>query len=151
MIFKILLICMLIIGIFMYLLILGANKSKTQTEREMENEEQIEILKSYKYRRRKVKKKIRRNEIYLANLGNTIGSEERGKRPVLIVQNDLGNRYSSTTIVIPIIKRVEEKNHIPTHIKIKLFGKMKYEATIMAEQIKIIDKKRLIKFIDKLP
>lgn len=98
-----------------------------------------------------MKNKIRRNEIYLANLGNTIGSEERGKRPVLIVQNDLGNRYSSTTIVIPITKRVEEKNHIPTHIKIKPFGKMKYEATIMAEQIKIIDKKRLINFIDKLP
>ena len=95
--------------------------------------------------------KIRRNEIYLANLGHTVGSEERGKRPVLIIQNNLGNRYSPTTIVIPITKRVEKGYHIPTHIKIKPFGKMKYEATIMAEQIKIIDKRRLISFMDKLP
>ena len=95
--------------------------------------------------------KIRRNEIYLANLGHTVGSEERGKRPVLIIQNNLGNRYSPTTIVIPITKRVEKGYHIPTHIKIKPFGKMKYEATIMAELIKIVDKRRLISFMDKLP
>ena len=95
--------------------------------------------------------KIRRNEIYLANLDHTIGSEERGKRPVLIVQNDFGNKYSPTTIILPITKRVEERHHIPTHIRIKPFGKMKYEATIMAEQIKIIDKRRLINFIDELP
>ena len=94
---------------------------------------------------------VRRNEIYLANLGHTVGSEERGKRPVLIIQNNLGNRYSPTTIVIPITKRVEKGYYIPTHIKIKPFGKMKYEATIMAEQIKIIDKRRLISFMDKLP
>ena len=43
--------------------------------------------------------KIRRNEIYLANLGHTVGSEERGTRPVLIIQNDLGNKHSPTTIV----------------------------------------------------
>ena len=95
--------------------------------------------------------KIRRNEIYLANLGHTVGSEERGKRPVLIIQNNFGNKYSPTTIILPITKRVEKSNHIPTHIRIKPFGKMKYEATIMAEQIKIIDKRRLINFIDKLP
>lgn len=95
--------------------------------------------------------KIRRNEIYLANLGHTVGSEERGTRPVLIIQNDLGNKHSPTTIVLPITKRVEQRLSIPTHIKIKPFGKMKYEATIMAEQIKIIDKRRLINFIDILP
>ena len=95
--------------------------------------------------------KIRRNEIYLANLGHTVGSEERGTRPVLIIQNDLENKHSPTTIVLPITKRVEQRLSIPTHIKIKPFGKMKYEATIMAEQIKIIDKRRLINFIDILP
>ena len=95
--------------------------------------------------------KIRRNEIYLANLGRTVGSEERGIRPVLIIQNNLGNKHSPTTIVIPISKRVEKRNIIPTHIKIKPFRKMKYQATIMAEQIKIIDKRRLIERIDKLP
>ena len=72
--------------------------------------------------------RIRRNEIYLANLGNTVGSEERGVRPVLIIQNDIGNKHSTTTIIIPIT-----------------------EATIMAEQIKVIDKKRLLHRIDILP
>ena len=95
--------------------------------------------------------KIRRNEIYLANLGNTVGSEERGIRPVLIIQNDIGNKHSTTTIIIPITSRLEKQNSIPTHIRIKAFGKMKCEATIMAEQIKVIDKKRLLHRIDILP
>ncbi len=95
--------------------------------------------------------RIRRNEIYLANLGQTVGSEQRGVRPVLIVQNDLGNKHSPTTIIIPMTKRVEKYNSIPTHIPIKPFGKMKYEATIMAEQIKVIDKVRLLDRIDILP
>lgn len=64
---------------------------------------------------------IRRNEIYLARLGKTIGSEETGIRPVLIVQNDLGNKYSPTTIIVPITKRIEKRKSIPTHIKIKPF------------------------------
>lgn len=95
--------------------------------------------------------KIRRNEIYLANLGKTVGSEERGVRPVLIIQNDIGNKHSPTTIIIPMTRRIENQNSIPTHIKIKAFGKMKYRAIIMAEQIKVIDKRRLIKRIDILP
>ena len=95
--------------------------------------------------------KIRRNEIYLANLGNTVGSEERGIRPVLIIQNDIGNKHSPTTIIIPITKRIETQYSIPTHIEIEAFGKMKYKATIMAEQIKVIDKRRLIRCIDILP
>lgn len=95
--------------------------------------------------------KIRRNEIYLANLGRTIGSEERGIRPVLIIQNDIGNKYSPTTIVIPITKRVEQNNIIPTHIKIHPFGRMRYEATIMAEQLKVVDKRRLLRRIEMLP
>lgn len=95
--------------------------------------------------------RVRRNEIYLANLGRTVGSEERGIRPVLIIQNDIGNKHSPTTIVIPITKRVEKRYSIPTHIKITPFGKMKYEATIMAEQLKVIDKRRLLKKLEILP
>lgn len=95
--------------------------------------------------------RVRRNEIYFANLGKTLGSEERGVRPVLVIQNDLGNKHSPTTIIIPISKRIEKKYRIPTHIKIKPFGKMKCEGTIMAEQLKVIDKRRLINRIDILP
>ena len=95
--------------------------------------------------------KIRRKDIYLADFGNTVGCEEKGKRPVLIVQNDFGNKYSSTTIVIPLTKRVETKQRIPTHIEIEPFGKMPFKATILAEQIKVIDKRRLQHYIDTLP
>ena len=95
--------------------------------------------------------RIRRNEIYLADLGQTVGSEERGIRPVLISQNDIGNKHSTTTIIIPLTKRAEDQFAIPTHIRINKFGKMKYEATIMAEQIKVIDKKRLLHRIEILP
>lgn len=95
--------------------------------------------------------KIRRNEIYLADLGKTSGSEEKGTRPVLIVQNNLGNKYSTTTIIVPFTKRIENENRIPTHIIVEQFGKMYYRGTILAEQIKVIDKKKIKHYIDELP
>lgn len=95
--------------------------------------------------------KIRRKEIYLADLGRTAGSEEKGVRPVLIVQNDLGNKYSPTTIIVPITRRIEGEYKIPTHIQVEPFGKMLYKATILAEQIKVIDKQRLKYYIEELP
>ena len=95
--------------------------------------------------------KIKRNEIYLADFGNTLGSEENGIRPVLIVQNDIGNEHSSTTIVLPFTSKIERGENMPTHINIRAFGNLKYNSVILAEQIRIIDKKRLIHYIDKLP
>ena len=95
--------------------------------------------------------KIRRNEIYLADLGKTSGSEEKGIRHVLIVQNDLGNKYSTTTIIVPFTKRIENENRIPTHIIVEQFGKMYYKGTIMTEQIKVLDKRKLKHYIDQLP
>ena len=95
--------------------------------------------------------KIRRKEIYIADLGNTIGSEQKGRRPVLIVQNDTGNRYSPTTIILPMTKRIENIQKLPTHIIVKPFGNIKYDGIIFAEQLKVIDKRRLKKYIDILP
>lgn len=95
--------------------------------------------------------KVRRKDIFLADLGRTAGSEEKGVRPVLIVQNDLGNKYSPTTIVIPFTRRIEKDYKIPTHIQIEPFGKMLYKATLLAEQIKVIDKRRLKYYIEELP
>ena len=95
--------------------------------------------------------KIRRNEIYLANLGQTIGSEEKGIRPVLIIQNDVGNKHSPTTIVLPMTRRTENIPKLPTHVIIKQFGNMKHDGIIFAEQIKVIDKRRLLHRIDILP
>ena len=55
-----------------------------------------------------MKKKVKRKDIFLADLGQTVGSEERGFRPVLIVQNNTGNKHSPTTIVLPFTKRIEK-------------------------------------------
>ncbi|MCL2229300.1 MAG: type II toxin-antitoxin system PemK/MazF family toxin [Firmicutes bacterium] len=84
-----------------------------------------------------------RGSIYLADIGdNGIGSEQNGRRPVLIVQNDIGNRFSPTVIVACITSRTTKAN-LPTHVKWN-------ESTVLCEQIKTIDKTRLIHKIDTL-
>ena len=77
-----------------------------------------------------MKRKIRRKEIYLANSGKTVGSEENGIRPVLIIQNNLGNKYSPTTIILPFTKRIEQSGILPTHIQVETFGNIEYKSTI---------------------
>ncbi len=96
-------------------------------------------------------KNVKKFDIFYADLGQTIGSEQAGIRPVLIVQNDVGNKYSTTTIVLPLTKRVEKNKKLPVHIPIKAIGKKIKNGTIMAEQIRAIDKKRLLFFVVKLP
>lgn len=99
-------------------------------------------------------KKIRqvfRGEIYYANLSGAIGSEQQGTRPVLIVQNNTGNVHSPTVMVLPITKKLDVINPQPTHIDIKNFCGLEYECTILAEQIRTIDKSRLREKIGNLP
>ena len=96
-------------------------------------------------------KEIKKFDIFFADLGQTIGSEQAGKRPVLIVQNDIGNKYSTTTIVLPLTKRIEKNRKLPVHIPIDAIGRKIKKGTIMAEQIRAIDKKRLLYFVVKLP
>lgn len=81
-------------------------------------------------------------DIYYANLIG-IGSEQKGIRPVLVVQNNLGNKYSPTTIVIPITSKTEKLN-LPTHILLKYTDGLKYESVVLVEQIRTIDKTRLL-------
>ena len=83
---------------------------------------------------------IKRGEIYVANLGEFKGSEQCGIRPVLIIQNDMGNKYSTTTIVASITSKLD-KHKLPTHIEIK--DGMRKRSVILLEQIKTIDKQRL--------
>ena len=94
---------------------------------------------------------IKRGEIYLANLNdsNLIGSEQNGIRPVLVIQNDVGNKYSPTIIALAITSK--KKKEIPTHVLLdgKKYGLSK-DSIILAEQVKTIDKKRLIKKIGML-
>lgn len=86
---------------------------------------------------------VRRGDIYYADLSPVIGSEQGGIRPVLIVQNDIGNKYSPTVIAAAITSQIN-KAKLPTHIELssKDFGLPK-DSVILLEQIRTIDKKRL--------
>ncbi len=84
---------------------------------------------------------IQRGEIYYADLSPVVGSEQGGVRPVLILQNDTGNKFSSTTIIAPITS-VPQKKSQPTHIFIDC-DFLESESVILLEQFHTIDKKRL--------
>ena len=86
---------------------------------------------------------IRRGDIYYADLSPVVGSEQGGLRPVLIVQNDVGNKYSPTVIAAAITSRVS-KTKLPTHIDIyaSKVGLAK-DSVVLLEQIRTIDKVRL--------
>ena len=86
---------------------------------------------------------IKRGEIYYADLSPVVGSEQGGIRPVLIVQNDTGNRYSPTVIAAAITSQ-QEKAKLPTHISVKTSesGLLK-NSIILLEQVRTIDKTRL--------
>ncbi len=86
---------------------------------------------------------VRRGDIYYADLSPVVGSEQGGLRPVLIVQNDVGNRHSPTVIAAAITSRMS-KTRLPTHIDVyaNKVGLAK-DSVILLEQIRTIDKKRL--------
>jgi mRNA interferase MazF len=95
-------------------------------------------------------KVVKRGEIYFANLGEGVGSEQNGIRPVLIIQNDIGNKYSPTTIGA-LITSMSKKLDLPVHLEIcKEESALPQNSVILLEQIRTIDKKRLIRKISKL-
>lgn len=86
---------------------------------------------------------IRRGDIYFADLSPVIGSEQGGVRPVLIVQNNLGNHFSPTVIVVAITAKIS-KPKLPTHIAVPASKTgLERDSVILAEQIRTIDKSRL--------
>lgn len=93
---------------------------------------------------------IQRGEVYFADLSPVVGSEQGGIRPVLIIQNDIGNRYSPTVIVAAITAQIQ-KAKLPTHVEINA---KKYHfdrnSVILLEQIRTLDKQRLTDKITKL-
>lgn len=90
---------------------------------------------------------MKRGEIYFAQLNPVVGSEQGGIRPVLVVQNDIGNQYSPTTIVLAITSQIN-KAKMPTHVEIKSSEcGLERDSVILAEQIRTIDKSRLKKRI----
>jgi mRNA interferase MazF len=91
-----------------------------------------------------IEKRVNKGDVYWADLGVGKGSEQSGVRPVVVISNDIGNRFSPTVTVAMIT--AQEKTEIPTHMSIKL----KKPSTIMLEQVKTIDKTRLGSFIYKM-
>lgn len=86
---------------------------------------------------------IKRGEIYYADLSPVVGSEQGGIRPVLIIQNDVGNRYSPTVIAAAITSQ-RDKTNLPTHIKVNATGSgLAKDSIVLLEQVRTIDKKRL--------
>lgn len=84
-----------------------------------------------------------RGEIYSADLDPVVGSEQGGLRPVLIVQNNVGNRYSPTVIVLAMTSQIQ-KARLPTHVYIPAAGHgLQKDSVVLAEQIRTLDKRRL--------
>ena len=92
---------------------------------------------------------IKRGDIYYADLSPVVGSEQSGIRPILIIQNDIGNKYSPTIIGVPITSKA--KINMPTHIAIEgnKYG-LEKDSIILAEQIRTLDKSRLKEKVGKL-
>jgi mRNA interferase MazF len=86
---------------------------------------------------------VKRGDIYYADLSPVVGSEQGGVRPVLIIQNDIGNKYSPTVIATAITSQIN-KAKMPTHIELDAneYGLSK-DSVVLAEQIRTIDKRRL--------
>jgi mRNA interferase MazF len=86
---------------------------------------------------------VKRGDVYFADLSPVVGSEQGGVRPVLIIQNDIGNRFSPTVIVAAITAQIQ-KAKLPTHVEIdaKHYG-FDRDSVILLEQIRTIDKQRL--------
>jgi mRNA interferase MazF len=93
---------------------------------------------------------IKRGDIFLANLEPIKGSEQGGIRPVLIIQNDVFNLYSPTTIIAPFTSKIPSKKYFTSLLISKEELKMKKDSTILLNQIRTIDKKRIIKKIGEL-
>ncbi|MBM7633459.1 MULTISPECIES: type II toxin-antitoxin system PemK/MazF family toxin [Geomicrobium] len=89
------------------------------------------------------KKSVKRGDVFFADLSPVVGSEQGGVRPVLVIQNDIGNRFSPTVIVAAITAQIK-KAKLPTHVEIDA-NKHKFDrdSVVLLEQIRTIDKQRL--------
>lgn len=86
--------------------------------------------------------KVKRGDIFYADLSPVVGSEQGGVRPVLVVQNDIGNKYSPTVIIAAITSQMN-KVKLPTHVEVSVEFGLPKNSVVLLEQIRTIDKKRL--------
>lgn len=89
-----------------------------------------------------------RGDIYYVDFGSRYGSEQNGKRPAIVIQNEVGNLHAPTLTVVPVTSNVK-KTHQPTHF-IFCHSVIKKKSMAMAEQIQTIDKQRILSYVGKL-
>ena len=94
--------------------------------------------------------KYLRGDIYYADMEPHIGSEQGGTRPVVVLQNDVGNRYAPTLIVATVTSRTEKKRYQPTHVLIAHNTAFEKPSVVQLEQIFTIDKSRVQRFLGRL-
>ena len=92
---------------------------------------------------------VKRGDIFYADLSPVVGSEQGGVRPVLIIQNDTGNRHSPTVIVAAITSQTA-KARLPTHIDLSANTYLPKDSVVLLEQIRTLDKKRLREYMGRL-
>ena len=91
-----------------------------------------------------------RGDMYYADLGHGIGSEQEGYRPVVIIQNDVGNKHSPTVIIASITSKKDAKPKLPTHYYIDAENGLELPSIVLLEQLRTVDKRRLGNFIGHL-
>lgn len=84
---------------------------------------------------------VKRGDIFLADLGEQNGSVQGGMRPVVVLQNDIGNRFSPTTLVCPLTS--QKKKNMPTHVSIPISSGVEKESVALCEQLRVINKNEL--------
>lgn len=98
----------------------------------------------------RLKRTILRGDMFFTYLNRGIGSEQSGYRPVLVIQNDIGNRYSPTIIVASLTGKVKEKHPLPTHYALNTRNQLVIDTMVLTEQIATIDKRRLNQYIGNI-
>jgi len=91
-----------------------------------------------------------RGDLYYADLDDGLGSEQKGRRPVVIIQNDKGNRYSPTVIVAAVAGQAGMKAKLPTHYPVGIENGLERPSIVLLEQLRTIDKGRLESYIGHL-
>lgn len=97
-----------------------------------------------------MEQKIKRGDMYYADLSPVVGSEQGGVRPILVVQNNAGNRFSPTLIVAAITSKADSKAKLPTHIPLHATHGLGRDSLVLLEQVRTIDRKRIQEYIGTL-
>ena len=92
----------------------------------------------------------RRGDLYLANLGVPVGSKQGGVRPVVVLQNDVGNFYSPTITVAPLTTKIQKKRSQPTHYFLRKAKGLARSSMVLAEQLDTCDKTCVIRYLGKV-